>query len=823
MAARWAGRAFFPGSFPSLLLLQYVFLPCFFHPIRYIPFGDPRNSCLIFKRFWSAAILIFLLMNCISFRSPLRLALLLVLLICSQRGWGQGPLNLLAHTEGGAAYEVCFHGGLLYVGAANTLMVYDLSGPGHIPGNKLQQRRFGSNITQMLVHNGFLYLCANHDGLWKLDLTANPANPPVVAHWAPADLDESLYDVAFKGDSIVLAAKRKLLLLKDNGGSFGLLQTISSLTGTGRFHGVDIKDNLLAYTVGLSAVSDGVGLVDLDNLQQLGFYSSTLGDPLEVYFGQGRDLLHVLGGTIFNLFTKDGLYFALEYSNPASMTEVFRDTLPGFGLLSISQPMSAELLNDTLYIATQGALPAGGLMGGLTGNVWVYDGSQSGSVSLVGSVYAGLYHFDLAIDAANRVMHVASEWYGVLSMDIRDLQNASELGRVRTGGWCSGSAAAQDRLVEASEGHGIRLFDIADPSAPLLLAEDTAVGFARAVSISDSGDYVYGWFLTNANLRVFQGDSLDLVGDYTFSGLGINGEFEKSRHEDGRIAVIRNPGPNSQVLVADVSNPALPILEHVRRRSHLKDLVFLPGGSLLAVQRDSLVVFNAFTMAIWGGALPSAGPGQQFMAATYSQDTLYVFSRSNSGQFISKYTFGISSAQLTFISSAPFAMGSAYRVHLAADDSLLYISGSLDELQAVTKSTPHVAIAEAVHSADFIRDDLWGVTDLYRAGGLLFHNHYFGQTSIYGPAAPLSIGGGLADDRLLIFPNPSQGKFTLDLPPGPGDWQVLVFGPLGQRIYEKNESGGSFEIDLGPLPRGHLHVVARRAGEVLSGTLWIRD
>lgn len=731
----------------------------------------------------------------------------------------QGPLNVLSHTKGGAAYEIRLHNNLLFVGAANTLMVYDLSGPNNTPGSLLFEERFGSNIDQLLVHNGYLYMCANHDGLYKLDVS-NPNSITVVAHRPASNPNEAVYDVGFKGDSIFVAAKQKLLLLRDDGNSFAFLTAIDSVSDDARIRGLDLKGNLLAYTVAYSTSNalDGIYLRDASSLQQIGFYNQPVGDPLEVYFGQQTDLLHVMGGN-FNLFR--GFYYALNYSNPAAMYEVYSDTIEGGGITAtVPSPMSAEIINDTVYVATQGGLPRG-ITFPVSGQVFVYDATSSNTVSPVEDLYAGLYHFDIAIDPATRLMYVASEWYGVLTMDINDLQNEVDLGQTRTGGWCNGSAFVNGRLFEASEGFGVRLFDVSDPETPVWLAEDTTVGFSRAVSLSDSADYAYGWFLTNDQFRVYDANTLAPLGSI-YWGLQLIAEFRKSRIMGSQVAVVQELGlGNNRLLIADVTDPNAPMLQHTRPEFRLKDLIWHPSGRLLALSGDSLLVFDTSNMSLVDGERRPNGFNPSYGGFAYSMDTLYVYYRTNLSSSILRYHVDPATAVLTYVDDAPFVMEGVERVHMAVDDSLLYLTSTLDPLLAVEKTAPHNTVASYRHSGDFIRDNLWGVTDLYRAEDYLILNHYFGQTTIFGPPTPVGTLEPVDLQEPVAYPSPAEDRLRIRLVAGV-DNKVSVMDLQGREVWRGMSSGDVVELNVAQWPQGLYFVTVEAAGKRSLGKVLVR-
>jgi hypothetical protein len=747
---------------------------------------------------------------------------LVSMLVFSANAFAQSPLNPLASTDGGSSFEVCLNGNFLYVGAANTLEVYPVSGPNHTPGAITFKLRLPSNIDQILVHNGYLYVCANHAGLWKFDLQATPATPSFVKKYVPASIDESIYDVAFHGDSLVVAAKNYVQLLLDTGNVISFNRTIASYVHTtSRVHGVDIKGNLLAYTVNNFLVPAGrtVHLVNLNNLVQLDEYLCILGDPWEVYFGENTNLLHVIGGNPQSL---EAFYFALDYTNPNALQQVFQDIIPRFPL-GIAIAMSADLVNDTLYVATQGGRSLQTPY--IDCRAYVYDATLPNNIQLIGDVYGGLYHFDLAVDALTRTMYVASEWYGVLTVDIHDLNNEISLSRTQTGGWCHGSAFAQNRLVEASEGYGVRLYDLSVRQSPQWIAEDTARGFCRAISMSDDGNFVYAWYLTNKRLRVFDGTNLNQLGDTTYVGglLGVD-DITKSRTWGNYVAAIEDEtsifqsGNDTYILVADVSDPSEPLIKWRWHQRGLVDLSFLPSGVLATLSYDSLYLFDPATMTVLDVEAPTVG---SFKAMTYSQDTLYVFAGSLSQKGIERFFYDSLNRTLTYVGQTPYYITQENpRIFMATNDTVLYVAATLDSLKALELHPPHAQLAIYDHAADYFYNHVWGVTDLYYAQGLLVLNEYMGQSTWFGTPSLVAVDEAVEAEAVIMFPNPAATEFVLRLGL-PGAAQVDVYDVQGRKVFVSKNYRDGTPIAIQEWPVGVYFVVASRGNFRWSGKLMV--
>ncbi len=737
---------------------------------------------------------------------------------------GQNPLNLLSTTKGGSGYEVCYYNNHLYAGSANTLITFPLTGPNNSPGVASDSIRFISNIDYMVVRNNHLYVCANHDGLWKFDVS-NPAQPAYVAHYAPASINESVYDIAFYGDSILVAAKTKVNLLRDNGAGFTFLQTVATFTGTTtRVRGIDIKDSLIGFTVGLSPGNsqDGVYLYGIKGLQQVSFYNDTQGDPQDVNFGINNKLLHVMGGTISSTIF-NGRYYALDYTIPTNPTSVYSYTVNGFALLgSIAMPMNCTNINDTLYISTHGGGPIN-FTGAFWGQIYVFD-ARTPSVSLLTDLYAGLYHFDCDINPATRKMYVASEWYGVLTMDIADIYNEVQVSRTNTGGWCHGSAQAKTKLVEAAEGYGMRLFDVSNMQKPTLVADDTTRGFCRAISISDSADLAYGWYVTGKAFRVRDANNnLAFVKDTTGDpNVSLPTDFKKSRYHNGKVAVIEEYGlgnASHKILVEDVSIPTQAHLIATRQKNNIEDLLFHPTGVLLALAQDSLMVLNASTLATITSISPPLGGLQPFKAFAMSGDTLYVFYE-NVGEGIARYFYNSGLQTLTYLTANTHAMATTSRVFMACDNSLIYIGGTLDSLKALSKANlSEVAIYD--HGADFVFDNLWGNTELYYNKGYLFMNEYMGQTSIFGPAPTSGMQNAHGEkNKLSVYPNPATDHFTLET--GTKDeCLVQIYDTQGKLMYMADVRSEKFTLSTTGFHRGLYFVSVTANGKETTTKLLI--
>lgn len=61
-----------------------------------------------------------------------------------------------------------------------------------------------------------------------------------------------------------------------------------------------------------------------------------------------------------------------------------------------------------------------------------------------------------------------------------------------------------------------------------------------------------------------------------------------------------------------------------------------------------------------------------------------------------------------------------------------------------------------------------------------------------------------AETQLLIYPNPSDGKMTIEMPTGnnKADKQIFIYNPVGSLVWQKNSSSDMVQIDISSFPEG---------------------
>lgn len=677
---------------------------------------------------------------------------LLLLITVSVSTQAQDSLKFLSTTYGAACYQVAYQNDYLYTGSGATLQIYDV-GPGEsIPYDLVWEYKFRSLIVELVIKDDFLYVAANHDGISKWDLS-DPANPQMLYDFIPPNIDDAAYDIAFYGDSLYVGYDTEVGIFYDNGSSFTKTGSLAEITNFGTIRGIDIKDDMLAVTKSLSFTQDGVYLYDIPTGNQIAYHQQNYGDPEDVVFGETTDMLHVLGGTqnSNNVFDIKGYFYTLDLTIPTSPQVVYEDTLDGIIGFTIVSPMNAEIRNDTLYVATQSALKHDfGAGDTISGYVYAYDCTQQNNVQFINSLPGGLWHFDVALQ--NNLMHVASEWYGIQTVDISDLFNPVVEGRTLTGGWNIDSDTYGNFMVVGNEGYGFKRYDISNPENPVLLNINEDKGFCMKIKYSQNADYIYGLYLTGDRLRVFDATTLAEVGT-------IQGNYGIDRMEVYGNRVF-SQGPNSNtIIVMDVSNPAAPTYE-TTIGGGCNDLQIDPDGNLFVSNNDSLIVYDVSggTIQMLTGVQASSGP-ENFKSMGVYDDTIFVYVDTKG---LVRYSYDDSGTP-TLTENSFVVPPYTDPEFIAVDEFGCYLGYRSEGLYAFNKNNLNQTSYFRT-SLNFVFDGIWGIHNLYCKNGLIFLVEYFAQTTILTndngfltgiEDEPISV-----QQDILPYPNPvSQGNW----------------------------------------------------------------
>ena len=654
----------------------------------------------------------------------------------------QDSLRQLASTTGAACFDILYFNNHLFTGNGNTLEVFDATNPEIVPYNMVFEHWFVSNIDEMERRGNMLYIAANHAGLSKWDIS-NPTSPQLITTYFPDSLSHAAFDISFYGDSLLVCYKKSVAVFFDHGSWFELLSKFAFQSGNGQVRGGDVKDSLFAMVLSLGGNTDGVYVFDVRNLAQLSFFPQTFCDPEDVVFGQNTPLLHVLGGTQSNTnpFNPYGCFYSLNLSIPTQPTLAFYDTVKTIFGLGISAPMKAEVKHDTIYVATQAAMkPDWQFPDPAYGQVYVYDATDENNVQFITPVWGGLWHFDVALQ--DHYLQVASEWYGVQTMDISDLDDAVYIGRTPTGGWNWGSDANDEKLVVAGGGYGFKVFDITDPSNPVLeIIRNPDSNFCKNIEISQDGQYIFGYYLTNEGMRVYDINNPTTV----LAAVPANhGDRDTWKWNDKLISLNKPTLGAQSVHVIDVANPLAPFKD-TSFNYNSNDLLVDENGLLFLTKNTAIEVFDIAN----NFALVASQPGQVFQnfktMAKY-HDSLFVYV-TNRG--LVRYIF----SNQVFVEDTVISLPFGEPQFMAADRYGLYLSSLTNGLFSFNKKS----LAQTGyyrHSMEFVHEHVWGVQDLFCENELIFLVEFFGQTTILthknGQLNPVS------EDQFAHWPPPPR-------------------------------------------------------------------
>jgi hypothetical protein len=694
----------------------------------------------------------------------------------------QSNLYFLSATTGAACQQLELNGNYLYSGTGSTLRVYDVSS-GIPPFPILFEYRCRSFITDLKVHGNNLFVAANHDGIYKWDLE-NPAHPALTWNYMPQEDGEATHDLSFFNDTIISASNKMIIMVKDLGTDFQRIGSFGLISGNGFISGGDVKGNLFAYTVGRNDAGDGVYIINLLNLNQLSYFPQTFCDPENVIFGKNNNLLHVLGGTqnYSNPFDSRGLFYSLDITNVSEPVEVFRDTIEGFIGLAIANARNAVNINDTLYVVTTAGLgPDWVFPDPAFGQVYVYDAVSPQDIHFLTSLYAGLWYFDIAVNPPD--LYVASEWYGIKTLDISNLFDEVDLGNTPTGGWAMKADVHGDRLVLANEGYGIKLFDISDHLAPVLLNVNNDEGFCQDVKFSDDGNFIYAVYQTFEPFRVYDTHTLQRSGDLSTLGGAVGYGFSRMVVHGNFIYLDHLEGNQQRLKVINIINPEEPVMLG-SLQTDVMDMELNQDEVLFICNDDSLEVFSLAGDGmefLTGISYPGIQDGKELAVF---KDTVFVYvTMKGLVRYHLINGFGgwllEENSVITLPEGTPQAM--------AADSMGLYIGHTLYGLKAYDRNSLQ-EIAYYQTGLDYKGfADVWPLTDLFCKDGYLFLTEYFSQTSILTSDPFLNdipVPPGLPDENLVIFPNPSSGEITVSFTDQVAGKKFRIFDLSGRLVKE---------------------------------------
>lgn len=657
-------------------------------------------------------------------------------------------------TTGAASYEVEVIGDYLYVGAGNTLQVYLAPVDSMPPYERIWEHRFGSTIDDIVVVGDVMYMAANHDGVWKIDVS-QPEAPETVWNWNSLSFDHAAYDISVKGDSLFIANKLSISLVRDTGENYDYITDFAQQDDPyARIRGSDVFGESIAFTLAtilpsLDSSVEGVYFYDTETLTQTTFHHESFGDHEDVIFSDDGEELYVLGGTeSSSSFNINGLFYALDVTDLQAIEVLFADTLLATPIFAIGSAMNAVVENDTIYLATQAAEdsipfpwnPA-------NGNVYVYDAVDPGNIHPIGILDAGLWHFDLA--KKGDIIHIASEWYGVRTVEVSNFPVETTLGDTPSGGWNTGSDVHGNWLAVANEGYGIKLFGISNPMDPILIDEHINIqnGFCMHVDFSADGQYLFGsYFLEQDGFRVFDVSTMEQVASLEpFTG------YERTAVWQDHFVSLHG----GTVRHIDVEDPLSPELVELDALSGHDFTITESGVACFA----SVNAVEFYDLEVGFSTTLDAQAGEVFGAIAARSDTVYLYS---STQGIVRIAVP-DAASPQVIDSYPTNLGAPK--FMAANEDGLYLGYQEEGIYGLNLQN-FDATAYYRTSLEFYLPDLWGLQDLRAFEGLVMVAEYFGQTSLLLSSSPITEIGSAKEYEFSVYPNPFEDwlKISVETP-----------------------------------------------------------
>ena len=697
----------------------------------------------------------------------------------------QDSLRFISGTTGAASLTIKYHNGYLFTGLGATLRVYKATTP--VPYQQVFEYRYKSALVDLVIRNNFLYAAANYDGMTKWDI-ADPEQPVQVFTIANTDDQLPMIDVSLAGDTIYLSRMKKISAYKDFGDHYDKIGDFGFVTGTARVYGSDIKNGICAYAVADAfSNQNGVYFYSSTNFSLISHYIQNYCWTENVIWGKNNNILHVLGGTN----GVNGIFYSLDISDIHNPQVVFTDSLIGvpFGF-AVADPLKAVNINDTIYIATTAALKPGGPLD--TTFIRVYDATMTSNIHLINYLPAGLWHFDLDIHFP--YCYVASEWYGIKTVDISAFSHPVDLGNTLTGGWNLGCDKSGNLLVTANEGYGFKVYDISTISSPVLVNINNDPGFCSKAKFSDDGEYIYTANGTYDGFRVYKTNTLQRTGSISQTvGTGKMQVFQNR-------VFIQQEVPGNYLNMIDVTDPSHPVIES-KIPMTLNDMI-ISSSKLFIDKNDSILVIDISGNKFERIAFIALGTTEDAKSIAVYNDEVFVYITQRG---LVKYHLAQNGGNYTLNESGIYSLPQGVPFVMAADSFGVYAGYkgkglfSFDRQSLVQKS--------------FFRGEMdfkgyavqYGIQELVCKDNLIFLAEYMAQTSIltndnhYIGINELSLPG-----KIHIFPNPvkTHSRLFIDDFKPKDQTTFQLYNYLGQLILTRSVESSPVNFDRGNLPDG---------------------
>lgn len=383
----------------------------------------------------------------------LGLLLFLPLLIAAQTK--PGVLELFSTSRGGALNYVCAQGSYIYAAEGSSLVVYDTRDPIY---RRAFENRFKGPITDMQFHNGFLFVANGHEGMSKWEI-ANPIRPTMVGKFELNDFETAIWSIAFKGDSLILAADQSVIILRELtgiGAAFEKVGEFADQTGhVGHIISGAVLGNMyLAAIVGREkGIGQGIHIFDIETGKRINFFHYDESLPLKIISNAAQSFAWVFGG---NRSNKSSHLIGLSLIEPSQPIAISNDTIFDFG-------ENEAFIGNGFLEESRLWIPCAGKMNEefsknflLLREIGNAD-KEAQRFPLPGKPY-GIWK------SPNDQIHIACSEAGVQSFRfVKGQDTLQNIGQSRAnGGFCLGADVKEDKLITAEGAAGMSLQLIQD-------------------------------------------------------------------------------------------------------------------------------------------------------------------------------------------------------------------------------------------------------------------------------------------------------------------------------------------------------------------------
>jgi hypothetical protein len=671
------------------------------------------------------------------YKSCLWLILILLMFAGVKAQTLPGVLEYYSTSRGGGVHRLVVKGDFLFAGEGSSLVVYDMRTPTY---QRVFERRFCSPVTDMCLHNGFLYVTANHDGLTKWDISI-PIKPALAGEFRPQDSFTGFQTLRFSHDTLFTAANSAVWMLREtaglNAGFEKIGQIAEQLEGRGRtVCGEVMGPHYIAAITGREkGIGQGIHAFLVSPETRLNFHHYDAGEPEELMRWPGTDQVIAFGGE----GRADAAHMmGIDCSDPAHPALAWVDTVRGRG----AAVRSGWLHGDTLWVPVNG-LMTGGCAAASTG-IAVYGLGKGGRPRLIGEIPLPAAPRHVARSGSR--LHVALGDAGIVTYDLRKWSPGAcdllpEVGRSpKSGGYCRGADAVGDKLLTANGEAGVILHLIQDRKTIAMRSFEHLGNVKQVRLLADpdasgrSGAHAVCWVADREDtitLKVMQvGDPNDLGHGGQVVG-SLEGPFGHTwvRAFQSRMVCARDDSTGFDIL--DFKNPSKPKKEQTVLLN-FNDLYLDGLGRLIVSTEHNIRVFDLSqggftelaTMAKWGeGYGAVASDGEAFYAYSQKRGIIrYRLVKDPDGSGRGSKGYGLKE-ELVWKTpeKAPDRMAvDEHGIYLAYNDHGIY---ALDKQTFENQGYYRTGL-------DFKGRELEGLRDLFCRGGKVFVVEWFGQVTV---------------------------------------------------------------------------------------------